>query len=92
MNELWKNPEEFNPDRFKNDGILIPYQFNPFGIAGGRVCPGRFLTLTDIYVNFSILLKYFKMSLVDYNKDPEKVYGSVVYPSHEIYVTVEKRI
>ncbi|CAF4855720.1 unnamed protein product, partial [Rotaria magnacalcarata] len=40
--QIWTNPNEFNPDRFDqvNRRKLPALAFSPFGFAGKRICPG----------------------------------------------------
>ncbi|KAH0547489.1 cytochrome P450 307a1-like [Cotesia glomerata] len=57
-NELWKNPEAFDPTRFitSENKILKPDFFLPFG-GGRRSCMGYKLVL---YVSFSVLASLLK--------------------------------
>jgi cytochrome P450 len=45
--KLWDRPSEFIPDRF-NDPEARGFKFCGFGFAGGRSCPGRVMTYTEI--------------------------------------------
>jgi len=83
----WKNPQEFNPERFKSKQAKDDLPFVPFGFAGGRVCPGMnysyyFGTLFLVY-----LAKNFNLKLE--TKDPiGKIYGLVTKPDKPIFVTL----
>ena len=58
----WKNPEEFRPERFLEDGKfvkderLIPY------LIGRRQCIGMGLAQTEMFLFFSNLVKTFRFS------------------------------
>lgn len=57
--DLWKNPEEFNPERFLNGGYLTkPDHFFPFS-TGRRSCMGyKMVQLLSFLIIALILQKY----------------------------------
>ncbi|KAL2628812.1 hypothetical protein R1flu_013498 [Riccia fluitans] len=70
---IWKNPEEFNPDRFLNNDPnfdmtgshgVESMKFMPFG-AGRRICPGMSLGLKHAHLILSHLIQNFKWSTVN---------------------------
>ncbi|KDP26798.1 hypothetical protein JCGZ_17956 [Jatropha curcas] len=59
---IWKDPCEFNPDRFLNDDIAImgsDLRLAPFG-SGRRVCPGKALGLATVQLWLARLLHQYK--------------------------------
>lgn len=68
--EIWKDAKLFKPDRFKEirgEGA-IPFQFSPFGYAGGRVCPGKHLAQYEIGAAVAALFKNFDVKM--HNPEP----------------------
>ncbi|GAV69629.1 p450 domain-containing protein [Cephalotus follicularis] len=63
--EAWKNPEEFNPDRFI--GSSIDFKGKDFGLipfgAGRRICPGMNMAIALVHIAFSNLLYKFDWEL-----------------------------
>jgi len=59
---FWKNPEEFNPDRFHSD-YKKEYSnwYFPFG-AGPRMCVGSNFAMYEMIVTISELVKKYKIS------------------------------
>ena len=84
---LWKDVDTFNPDRFREEGAKIPFQFQPFGFAGGRICPGKTLAQFEIaaaigtlFKNFDVKLhneKPLKMRKLTANSIGEEIYGTL---------------
>ncbi|KAF8879274.1 cytochrome P450 [Infundibulicybe gibba] len=82
-------PEEFRPERFIKDGKLDPNRLDPniaaFGF-GRRICPGRFLGDTSLYIYISSTLAVFDVtSPLDENGQtvqlkPEMTSGLLSYP------------
>ena len=56
---LWSNSTEFYPDRFLSP--VDPLTFRPFGGTGKRVCPGKTLSYTWLYLFLANLLKRFRV-------------------------------
>ncbi|XP_065860594.1 cytochrome P450 71A1-like [Euphorbia lathyris] len=59
--EIWKNPEEFNPERFSES--LVDFkgqhaQFIPFG-GGRRICPGLAFAVVEVELVLANLLYWF---------------------------------
>ncbi|XP_067140699.1 cytochrome P450 3A31-like [Centruroides vittatus] len=58
----WKEPENFNPDRFssKNAGLIDPSIYQPFGY-GPRGCIGMRMAQTVMKLTLSNLIKHYKL-------------------------------
>ncbi|XP_015602519.1 probable cytochrome P450 303a1 [Cephus cinctus] len=71
MNNFWKDPEVFRPERFINsDGkISIPDQYLPFSFGKHR-CMGEGLAKSNIFVITTTLLQTFRFSVVPGDKKP----------------------
>ena len=70
---LWKDPEQFNPDRFlSQDGksTVKPDFFIPFGI-GRRVCLGDVLAKAELFLFFSSLLHVFNLRMPEGEPQPD---------------------
>ena len=62
---LWKDPEQFNPERFlSEDGTktVRPDFFIPFGV-GRRMCLGDVLAKAELFLFFSSMLHVFNLEL-----------------------------
>ncbi|CAK9224517.1 unnamed protein product, partial [Sphagnum troendelagicum] len=60
--KIWKNPLEFNPDRFSNSNINVRgsnYNLLPFG-SGRRQCPGLHLAQLMLEYSIATLLHVFE--------------------------------
>lgn len=58
----WKEPLEFNPDRFDGMSDFDP-KFIPFG-HGLRGCPGKVLAELELRVILAVILKNFRLEIV----------------------------
>lgn len=58
----WDRPEDFNPDRFFEEGCENKFAYLPFG-AGPRLCAGRNFTLMEQKIVLCHLLRHFEISL-----------------------------
>nr|WIM36151.1 spook [Pyrrhocoris apterus] len=61
--ELWKEPKEFNPERFITDqgGLLKPEHFLPFG-GGRRSCMGYKMTQYIAFATLATLMQYYTIT------------------------------
>ena len=64
---LWKNPEDFNPDRFLE--AIPKQQYIPFG-SGARMCIGNHFALMELQVILVDLIRNFDFKLAE---SPEKL-------------------
>ncbi len=89
---IWPDPTNFDPDRFsgENSKKRSPYAFQPFGFAGKRKCPGHKYSHHSVIVFLSIILRNFKMKLVE-GQNVVPVYGLVTIPKEEVWMYLEKR-
>lgn len=73
--EIYSDPHIFRYDRFVNSGSngstpftkrgkKISTNLQPFGI-GTSICPGRFLALNELKIAVVLLVKNFKMELLN---------------------------
>lgn len=62
----WKDPEEFRPERFADDGAVdfygLHFEFTPFG-AGRRMCPGYNYGLASMELALLQLMYHFDWRL-----------------------------
>ncbi|KAM6443912.1 cytochrome P450 2J4-like [Liasis olivaceus] len=60
--EHWEMPEEFNPNNFldKEGNFVLKEAFLPFGV-GARSCLGELLAKTEFFINFTSLLREFRL-------------------------------
>jgi len=83
--DLWDNSDTYRPERFRAEGIKCPYQFSPFGFAGGRICPGKYLAQVEIQFAIATLFKNFRVTL-DKDQGPLKFrYLTATSSVDEIY-------
>lgn len=72
----WDDPDEFRPDRFINNGKIIPLpdSFIPFGL-GKRRCMGETLAKANLFLFISALLQNFTFSIPP-GCDPPSLLGN----------------
>ncbi|CAD5119591.1 DgyrCDS8193 [Dimorphilus gyrociliatus] len=87
--EIWKDKDQFMPERF--DENVEPFQFEPFGFAGKRKCPGHKLSMLEMTVSLTTLLRDFEWSLVPGHEKVGFKFGLVTIPDKEIWVTIKPR-
>ena len=90
--KYWKNPQEFNPERFDevNFKKIPKYAFVPFG-AGKHSCIGKYLAMPLMKLIIAKILIKFKLEL----KNSKNIYPislSTLKPSKEIEFNLELRI
>ena len=81
------DPERFNAEETKK---RHPMAFQPFGFAGKRKCPGYRFSYAEVAVVLSVLLRRFKIHLVE-GQVVEPEYLLVTQPKEEIWITVTER-
>jgi len=64
--KLWKNPEEFNPDRFSVEAVKARprHHFIPFG-AGPRMCIGNHFAMMEMQLLLATIVQRFDFSVVE---------------------------
>lgn len=91
--KYWKNPEEFNPNRWLNEQGMFENKsaFMPFGL-GRRVCLGEQLARMELFLFFTALLQFFNFKLPKNHTHPgfEGVQGLAVGPK-DYELIAEKR-
>uniref|UniRef100_A0A2P2IAQ8 Lanosterol 14-alpha demethylase n=1 Tax=Hirondellea gigas TaxID=1518452 RepID=A0A2P2IAQ8_9CRUS len=91
--EVFKNPDEFDPDRFaeprKEDAERFAYQ--PFG-GGRHMCLGNRFGYLQIKIVISVFLRMFEFELKDPNWKPKISYEAIVAgPAHGCEIKFKKR-
>ena len=89
--EFWQNSKEYNPNRFREHGLVHTFQFNPFGFAGGRVCIGKQLSELEIRLILASFFKNFNVKLSKEQKEQNIRYLSGSSIEEEIYVEISLR-
>nr|QDF44410.1 4-coumaroyl-3-(3,4-dihydroxyphenyl)lactate 3'-hydroxylase [Phacelia campanularia] len=95
---VWKNPNEFRPERFQEEDIDMKgtdYRLLPFG-AGRRVCPGAQLAINLVTSMLGHLLHHFNWSPPPGMK-PEEIDlterpGTVTYMQNPLQAVAEPRL
>ncbi|CAG8601441.1 5004_t:CDS:1 [Funneliformis caledonium] len=84
----WKDPYEFNPDRF----IGTEPQKNTFLMFGGgvRLCPGRKLAIVEMKCLIALIYRNLDITLVDMNA-PLKLKHTIVNACIELQIRVNQR-
>ncbi|XP_028392938.1 cytochrome P450 20A1-like isoform X2 [Dendronephthya gigantea] len=90
--DVWPDPDKFDPERFNAEETKKrhPMAFQPFGFAGKRKCPGYRFSYAEVAVVLSVLLRRFKIHLVE-GQVVEPEHMLVTKPKAEIWITVTKR-
>ena len=84
---IWLNPEKFDPDRFneENKKKLPALAFSPFGFAGKRMCPGYRFAHYETSLFIAGIVRAFQVTLVDPTSPVVPFHGLVTVPKHEIF-------
>lgn len=90
---IWSNPQEFNPDRFdqENKKNRPGLAFSPFGFSGKRVCPGNRFAHYEAVLFIAGIIRTFNVTLVDPSSPVIPVHGLVTAPKDEIFVYFNRR-
>ncbi|QRV85543.1 cytochrome P450 family protein [Ceratobasidium sp. AG-Ba] len=77
--DVYKNPETFDPDRFLNPNTPAPPTFG----FGGRICPGALLAKETLFLSIASMLTAFTISRAENdNKEIDTMEGK---PDHLAY-------
>ncbi|CAG7867142.1 unnamed protein product [Brassica rapa] len=77
---VWKNPDEFDPDRFVDSSIDyrgLNFELSPFG-SGRRICPGMAMGIVIVEFGLLNLLYFFDWGL------PEKEAAKKITTGDEV--------
>ena len=88
---LWRDPVNFDPERFAPEAIAARsrYAFLPFAV-GPRACVAAPLAMMQMHVAVAILAQRFRFRLVP-GHAVEPAGWTTLRPSHGVRVTVEPR-
>jgi cytochrome P450 len=88
----YEDPDEFRPDRFKNDFLkTIPaYAYFPFG-GGPRVCIGNHFAFMEAVLVLACLARQFKFSTPPGQQEIKAQPLITLRPKHGLRLIVEKR-
>ena len=89
--DFWRNPDEFNPDRFLGDRsgqLRHRCAYIPFG-AGERFCIGSNFAAVELQIFLAKVVSAFDLCLVD--AEPVNIEVAVTMrPSKPVFMTLEK--
>lgn len=90
---LWKNPEEFDPNRFTDEEISkrSPYAYIPFS-ADYRNCIGQRFAMLQIKAIVSAILRNFKVMATDKTRNLKYRSDMVLRPIDGMFVKLEPRV
>ncbi len=85
--QLWDDPDAFQPERFADRKAIDRYAYLPFG-DGPRICIGAVFALQEAVIILATLLSRFKFTAVK-GKDPEPVMILTLRPDGGVWLTAE---
>ena len=88
MENLWDNPEEFDPTRWDDKMAVHTFSFLPFG-GGGRRCAGQPLAVVEMKAVIALILINFTLKLDGSKPISTKV--ELAFGPREIYFFLGKR-
>ncbi|KAM9973354.1 hypothetical protein ACTFIR_012730 [Dictyostelium discoideum] len=90
--KLWKDPNIFNPYRWKNiENINNRSDFIPFS-SGGRVCVGQKFSIVEARIIISKLILNFELSFNNLKSKPFKIYQrATLTPKYPVFLNFKKR-
>ena len=84
---FWKNPEEFNPERFLDENIKFSKNYYPFG-AGPRMCIGNNFAMYEMLLAIIALVEQFE---IIEKKDPIQIKPLITLKPHNAILEFKKR-
>ena len=88
--DYWDNPDEFNPDRFKNVNVdkELKWIYMPFS-EGPRKCIGNNFAMLEMIIITTMLSKEFKIQIE--NMENIKIHNGITSrPKEDIFARIEK--
>ena len=84
---FWKNPEEFNPERFLDENIKFSKNYYPFG-AGPRMCIGNNFAMYEMILAIIALVEQFE---IIEKKDPIQIKPLITLKPHNAILEFKNR-
>jgi cytochrome P450 len=84
---FWKNPEEFNPERFLDENIKFSKNYYPFG-AGPRMCIGNNFAMYEMILAIIALVE--KFEIIE-KKDSIQIKPLITLKPHNAILEFKKR-
>ena len=84
---FWKNPEDFNPERFQDENIKFSKNYYPFG-AGPRMCIGNNFAMYEMLLAIIALVEQFE---IIEKKDPIQIKPLITLKPHNAILEFKKR-
>jgi cytochrome P450 len=85
---LWRDPDQFDPDRFADPKSVDRFAYLPFG-DGPRICIGASFALQEAVIILSTLLSRYRFGRVP-GKEPKPVLILTLRPEGGVWLTVER--
>ncbi|RDD36322.1 Lanosterol 14-alpha demethylase [Trichoplax sp. H2] len=88
---VWKDPEVFNPDRFKGDGCFRNEKFSyiPFG-AGRHRCIGEIFAYLQMKTIWTVLIRHFEFDLIN-DYFPTVNHSSLIHTPNNPVIAYKRR-
>ena len=88
MEDLWDEPEKFDPTRWEDKMAVHTFSFLPFG-GGSRRCAGQPLAVVEMKAVIALILRNFSLKLDESKPVSTKV--ELAFGPREIYFYCSKR-
>lgn len=85
--DLYSNPEQFNPQRFI-DRQYTPYEFIPFG-GGARRCVGEALAQFEMKLVIATIVSQYHLKLADTQPETQQRRGVTLSPARGVKMMLE---
>jgi cytochrome P450 len=86
----WRNPEQFDPQRFLADRANLPAgSYLPFGM-GPRICPGAAFAMQEATMLLAALVHRYRIS-ADTSRPPELVGRLTLRARNGVWIRLERR-
>ncbi len=85
---FWKNPEDFNPERFLDENIKFSKNYYPFG-AGPRMCIGNNFAMYEMILAIIALVE--QLEIIE-KKDPIQIKPLITLKPHNAILEFKKRL